>query len=75
MEVVTQDYHVMHNLMPFRAADGRDRLLTVSFEGITLLERGTEGSWNARHLSDANPQPWPRSGAWTCWSTTRASSP
>ncbi len=63
MEVATQDYHVMHNLSPFRAEDGRDHLLTVSFEGITHLERGPDGSWKSRHLSDANPQPWPRSGA------------
>lgn len=63
VEVATQDYHVMHNLIPFRAQDGRDRMLTASFEGITLLERATDGSWKNRHLSDASPQPWPRSGA------------
>lgn len=63
VSVVTERYHVMHNLIPFRASDGKDNLLAVSFEGITLLHPGTDGAWSARHLSDGSPQHWPRSGS------------
>lgn len=62
VEVITQDYHVMHNLIPHRAANGRDAVLTVSFEGITLLE-SDGGAWKARLLSSGSPLSWPRSGS------------
>lgn len=62
VEVVTQDFHVMHNLIPFRAFNGRDALLTVSFEGIALV-RQTDSDWDSRVISPGSPLPWPRSGA------------
>lgn len=62
MTVVTQDYHILHNLIPFRANNGRDALLAASFEGLSLLAPSAAG-WNARLLSPGNPQPWPRSGS------------
>lgn len=62
VSVATQQYHVMHNLIPFRTAAGRDALLTVSFEGLTLLSNVAD-KWEARALNPGNPQPWPRSGS------------
>lgn len=63
VSVVTQSYHIMHNLIPFRAANGRDQLLTASFEGLTLLHPEDAGTWSARALHAGCPQPWPRSGS------------
>ena len=63
VEVATEQYHIMHNLIPFRATNGRDQLLTVSFEGIVLMARSDDGAWSQRLLSEGNPQPWPRSGS------------
>jgi hypothetical protein len=61
--VVTQDFRVMHNLIPFRAASGRDQILTVSFEGIALQALSADDTWSSRLLSPGCPQPWPRSGS------------
>lgn len=61
-ELVTQDYHVMHNLIPFRRQSGGDALIVASFEGLHLLSLA-EGKWSARNIATGNPQPWPRSGS------------
>lgn len=63
MSVVTERYHIMHNLIPFRGANGRDQILTVSFEGVSLLAAGEDGAWDSRLLTPGCPQPWPRSGS------------
>lgn len=43
--------------------DGRDELLTASFEGIHLFRQEKDGRWIDRHLAKGNPEPWPKSGA------------
>jgi len=63
VKVVTERYHIMHNIIPFRAASGRDALLAVSFEGLTLLQPENSDAWTERLLHEGNPQPWPRSGS------------
>jgi hypothetical protein len=43
-------------------ADGRDDILTASFRGLDLFTY-TGSGWRRTHLTDGNPEPWPRSGA------------
>jgi hypothetical protein len=54
-EVIDQSLHVVHNFCPVPAGArmGMD-LLCASYEGVTLLERGQMGMWNARRLGDGN---------------------
>ncbi len=42
--------------------DGREDVLTAGFQGVDLFLR-TRDAWQKIHLSDGNPEPWPRSGA------------
>lgn len=42
--------------------DGRDEILTASFRGVDLFQH-TPAGWRRQHLTDGNPDPWPRSGA------------
>lgn len=43
--------------------DGRDEILTASFEGIHLLKLGRDGAWRRTELAKGNPEPWPKSGS------------
>ncbi len=43
--------------------DGKDELLTASFEGLHLLHRSSDGSWKAEKLSGGDPAAWPKSGS------------
>lgn len=43
--------------------DGRDELLTASFEGIHLFRLGTDGRWSTTRLAGGNPGPWPHGGS------------
>lgn len=63
MAVVTQDYHVMHNLYPVEMVSGRDGIITASFEGLTLLRNSGAEGWSARRLTEGCPLPWPQSGS------------
>ncbi len=41
--------------------DGRDEILTASFEGIHLLDLNN-GKWTVARLAEGSPRPWPNSG-------------
>jgi hypothetical protein len=43
--------------------DGRDEILTASFEGIHLFQPGANGKWRSTLLAKGDPAPWPNSGA------------
>ena len=42
--------------------DGRDDILTASFEGIHLL-RNTGKGWSSSEIQKGNPSPWPKCGS------------
>lgn len=55
---------VMHGIFVFDwDGDGKDELLTASFEGLHLLRRGKDGTWKAEKLSGGDSAPWPKSGS------------
>ncbi len=43
--------------------DGRDEVLTASFEGIHLFKLGKDGEWTRAELAKGDPAPWPKGGA------------
>ncbi len=43
--------------------DGRDDLLTASFEGIHLFRQNGGGRWSGKQLARGSPDPWPKCGA------------
>jgi hypothetical protein len=43
--------------------DGRDEILSASFSGIHLFERGKDGAWRGSQLAKGDPDAWPKSGA------------
>ena len=43
--------------------DGRDQILTASFNGIHLFRYGKEGRWTRTELSKGDSAPWPKSGS------------
>jgi len=43
--------------------NGRDALLTASFEGIHLFRQNGDGGWSGKQVARGNPDPWPRCGA------------
>jgi len=43
--------------------DGRDEIVTASFEGVHLFRRGSDGRWRSTRLAAGDPSPWPKSGA------------
>lgn len=55
---------VMHGIFVFDwDGDGKDELLTASFEGMHLLRAGKDGAWKAEKLSGGDPAAWPKSGS------------
>ena len=59
-----QDSGVMHGLSVYDFnVDGRDDLLTASFNGIALLTAKKDGTYSRRILHAGNSQPWPKSGS------------
>jgi hypothetical protein len=59
-EVLDESMHVVHNFHPLPAARGKGMdVLTASYEGVSRLERDTEGKWQRLHLgagNQANPK-------------------
>jgi len=43
--------------------DGRDAILTASFEGIHLFKLGANGRWTRTEVAKGSPAPWPKSGS------------
>jgi hypothetical protein len=55
---------VLHGILVFDwDGDGRDELLTASFEGLHLFRRARSGRWKQERLSEGDPAPWPKSGS------------
>ncbi len=61
-EVVTESFHIMHNLIPVKMESGKDAIITASFEGLAL-HTSAEGAWTARTMHPGSPLPWPKSGS------------
>lgn len=58
------DEGVVHCIYPFDwDGDGRDELLTASFQGIFLIKQAKDGSFTRTKLSGGSPDAWPKSGA------------
>ncbi len=62
--VINDDLHVVHNFWPTkRGQDGRLDLLVVSFEGVSLLERGKNGKWQQQLIGTGDQESSPNRGA------------
>ena len=52
-EVADDTLHVVHNVWPVNFdSDPAEEILTASYEGIHLLDRGSDGKWSKRKLGD-----------------------
>jgi hypothetical protein len=55
-EVISEDLHVVHNILPTSSYwGGGPRILAASYEGVTELSRTGE-HWSSKRLSDGNQQ-------------------
>lgn len=63
-EIITTGLHgVLHGIfITDWDGDGRDDILTASFEGIHLF-LNTPGGWVKRQISAGDPAPWPKCGS------------
>ncbi len=43
--------------------DGRDEILTASFNGIHLFKLGKDGRWSRTEIAKGDPAAWPKSGS------------
>ena len=63
-QVINDELHVSHNFQPVDMnGDGKPEILVVSFEGVHLLERQSDGKWNRTHIGTGNQQTSPNRGA------------
>ncbi len=54
-EVINEELHVSHNFLAADVTgDGRLDLLTVSYEGVSLIRRNDQGKWSRELLHEAN---------------------
>ena len=62
--VTDQDDGVLHCIYPFDwDGDGREELLTASFQGVFLIKQVKDGPFVRTKLADGSPEKWPKSGA------------
>jgi hypothetical protein len=62
-EISSENQGVVHGIYIFDwDGDGRDDILTASFEGIHLFHLGKDG-WSRTQLAAGDPAPWPKSGS------------
>lgn len=62
--VLCDDLHVTHNFQATDVTgDGKLEILIVSFEGLSLLERGTDGKWQRTLIGTGNQATSPNRGA------------
>ncbi len=63
-EVINEDLHVTHN---FQVTDfnhdGKPDILYAGFEGVNLLERGTDGKWKRTRIGEGNQKSMPNRGS------------
>jgi hypothetical protein len=58
------DDGVQHCIYPVDwDGDGKQQLLTASFQGIFLIRQMKDGKWERTKLAAGSPDPWPKSGA------------
>jgi hypothetical protein len=54
-QVISEELHVAHNFWPTDLdRDGQIDILMASFEGVTLLKRGTDGKWKSTRIGAGN---------------------
>ncbi len=64
LEVIDDSLHVSHNLQAVQFdGDPAQELLAVSFEGVTLLDRGPDGAWTTRRLCGGEQNTSPNRGS------------
>jgi hypothetical protein len=62
--ITDADEGVMHGIYVVDFdGDGQDEILTASFLGIHLLDRGKDGQWKRTKLASGSPLEWPKSGS------------
>jgi hypothetical protein len=62
--ITDADDGVVHCIYPVDwDGDGKQQLLTASFQGVFLLRQQKDGKWERTKLAAGSPDPWPKSGA------------
>jgi hypothetical protein len=62
--ITDADDGVLHCIYPVDwDGDGKQQLLTASFQGIFLIRQLKDGKWERTKLAAGSPDPWPKSGA------------
>lgn len=62
--VINDDLHVTHNFLPVAwDSDAATELLFVSFEGVHLLDRGSDGHWSRQKIGIGEQNSPPNRGA------------
>jgi hypothetical protein len=62
--ITDADDGVVHCIYPVDwDGDGKQQMLTASFQGIFLLRQQKDGKWERTKLAAGSPDPWPKSGA------------
>ena len=63
-QVLCDDVHVAHNFQVTDfSGDERPEILLVSFEGVSVLERGNDGLWQRTLIGTGNQETMPNRGA------------
>ena len=63
-ETADDSLHVVHNLWPVQwDEDAPSEILTASFEGVHLLDRGTDGKWTRTKLGSGDQMSSPNRGS------------
>lgn len=62
--ITNDDDGVVHCIYPVDwDSDGKQQLLTASFQGVFLIRQTKDGKWTREKLTGGSPEPWPKSGA------------
>ena len=62
--ITDADDGVLHCIYPVDwDGDGKQQMLTASFQGIFLIRQLKDGKWERTKLAAGSPDPWPKSGA------------
>jgi FG-GAP-like repeat len=63
-EVINEDMHVTHNFQVTDLNhDNQPDILYAGFEGVSLLERGSEGKWKRTRIGEGSQKTMPNRGA------------
>jgi len=64
-ELISDDFDgVLHGIAIVDwDGDGRDEILTASFQGVHLLKLGPDGRWTKTQIGAGNPSPRPKGGS------------